>query len=83
MMELGEDSQMEHQAIVDLLEQCTWKDVLLTGGDFSKVRHHYHYFNDAMQAKEWLGSQSLQDATLLIKGSRSMKMETLLLAFDS
>ena len=82
MMELGEDSQMEHQAMVDLLEQFTWKDVLLTGGDFSKVRHHYHYFDDAMQAKEWLLSKSLQDATLLIKGSRSMKMETLLQAFD-
>ena len=82
MMELGEDSQMEHQAMVDLLEQFTWKDVLLTGGDFSKVRHHYHYFDDAMQAKEWLRSKSLQDATLLIKGSRSMKMETLLQAFD-
>jgi UDP-N-acetylmuramoyl-tripeptide--D-alanyl-D-alanine ligase len=81
-MELGEDSQMEHQSIVDLMEQFNWKDVLLTGGDFSKVRHHYHYFDNAMQAKEWLRSKSLQDATLLIKGSRSMKMETLLQAFD-
>jgi UDP-N-acetylmuramoyl-tripeptide--D-alanyl-D-alanine ligase len=82
MMELGADSQAEHQAIVDLLEQYPWKEVLLTGGDFAGVQHHYRYFNNALSAKEWLQSQSLQDALLLIKGSRSMKMETLLQAFE-
>ncbi len=82
MMELGADSQAEHQAIVDLLEQYPWKEVLLTGGDFAGVQHHYRYFDNAQSAKEWLQSQSLQDALLLIKGSRSMKMETLLQAFE-
>jgi len=81
MMELGTDSVSEHQAIIDLLDQYTWKDVLLTGGDFSKVRHHYHYFDNAVLAKDWLQKVSPQNAMLLVKGSRSMKMETLLEAF--
>ena len=82
MMELGVDSVAEHQNIVDLLEKYTWKEVILTGGDFSKVKHHYKYFDNAVQTKEWLQKESPQNAFLLIKGSRSMKMETLLDAFD-
>jgi UDP-N-acetylmuramoyl-tripeptide--D-alanyl-D-alanine ligase len=82
MMELGDESVAEHQSIVDLLERFSWKEVLLTGGDFSKVNHHYHYFDNAVLARDWLISASPQNATLLIKGSRSMKMETLLEAFQ-
>ena len=82
MMELGVDSVAEHQNIVDLLEKYIWKEVILTGGDFSKVKHHYKYFDNAVQTKEWLQKESPQNAFLLIKGSRSMKMETLLHAFD-
>jgi UDP-N-acetylmuramoyl-tripeptide--D-alanyl-D-alanine ligase len=82
MMELGQDSVPEHQAVIELLQQYKWKEVILTGGDFAKVSHHYRYFPDAIAAAEWLKSQSIHDAMLLIKGSRSMKMETILQAFD-
>ena len=75
MMELGETSVGEHQALLNLIEQYHWEEVVLVGGDFSNLSHSYHYFTDSNLAKEWLRSKNPQNAQILLKGSRSMKME--------
>ena len=82
MMELGTDSLAEHQAIVELLKQFSWTDVLLVGGDFEKTTHPYRFFATATTAMDWLQKQSIEDGMFLIKGSRSMRMETLMQAFE-
>jgi len=82
MMELGEESIAEHQGIVNLLKQYTWAGVLLVGGDFSKVDHHFLFLPNSNTAMEWLKSKSITNGMFLIKGSRSMKMETLMQAFE-
>lgn len=82
MMELGEESVAEHQGIVDLLKQFSWTGVLLVGGDFSKSTHPFHFLPDAVAAMEWLRKQAITNSMFLIKGSRSMKMETLMQAFE-
>ncbi len=41
MMEMGEESLKEHQALIDLINQYQWKDVVLVGGDFNKVNNPY------------------------------------------
>jgi len=78
MAELGQESIAEHQSIIDLIGRYTWKQVLLVGGDFLQVAHPYLQFENALQAKAWLQQQSLENAHLLIKGSRSMQMEKVL-----
>lgn len=78
MAEMGEASLAEHQAIVDLIGQTKWTNVVLVGGDFGKISHPYIYFNSSLEAKEWFKNQSLTNTHLLIKGSRSMKMEEIL-----
>lgn len=78
MMELGSESLKEHQSLIDLINQYTWKDVVLVGGDFSKVTHAYAYFENALQAKEWFEKQHFKHAAILIKGSRSTQMEKVL-----
>lgn len=78
MAELGQESIAEHQSIIDLIGRHTWKQVLLVGGDFLQVTHPYLQFENALQAKAWLQQQSLENAHLLIKGSRSMQMEKVL-----
>ncbi len=78
MMEMGEDSIAEHTAIIELINQFKWKDVVLVGGDFNKVNHVYINFNNSEEAATWLKQQHLNNAMLLIKGSRSMKMEKVL-----
>ena len=78
MAELGPDSLAEHQAIIDLIAQYPWQQVVLVGGDFRKLSHPYLSFANSKEAGHWLRGVGLKDAYLLIKGSRSMKMEEVL-----
>ena len=78
MAELGEESVEEHKAIVQLIDQFAWKDVALVGGDFLKIDHRYHSFQNSLSAKAWLDEMGFKNSYLLIKGSRSMQMEKLL-----
>lgn len=75
MMELGNESLAEHQSIVDLLEKNNWQNVVLVGGDFSKIKHSFVYFNNSTEAANWYQQQQFNNANILIKGSRSMQME--------
>jgi UDP-N-acetylmuramoyl-tripeptide--D-alanyl-D-alanine ligase len=75
MAELGPESLEEHRQIIDLIGQYQWKAVLLVGGDFQRLEHPYVGFENAMQARDWLRNARLRHAYLLVKGSRSMKME--------
>ncbi len=75
MMELGEDSMKEHEAILKLISENYWKSVVLVGGNFGKLPHPYTYFEDSTAAAEWLKAQHFTNTKLLIKGSRSMQME--------
>ena len=78
MAELGDESLEEHQRLVAEISRHPWRDVLLVGGDFRKVSHPFHSFANATVAGEWLQTQNLRDAYLLVKGSRSMQMENVL-----
>ncbi|BFG70406.1 UDP-N-acetylmuramoyl-tripeptide--D-alanyl-D-alanine ligase [Sediminibacterium sp. KACHI17] len=78
MMELGKESIQEHQQIVELIHQHAWKQVVLVGGDFAQVQHPYIYFPDATTAGKWYQEQAFQNTYFLIKGSRSMQMEKII-----
>jgi len=78
MAELGPESLNEHRAIVDLIGQYPWAKVVLVGGDFLKFDHPYLTFPDSLHAARWLREAGLKDAWLLVKGSRSSKMELVL-----
>jgi len=78
MAELGPESLHEHQGIVDLIGQYPWREVVLVGGDFLKLNHRYKSFPNSKEAAQWLKTAPLEDAWLLIKGSRSSKMEEVL-----
>lgn len=75
MMELGEDSVKEHQALINLLERNHWEAVVLVGGDFANVQHPYLFLKNAEEARHWLEQRAFENAHLLIKGSRSVGME--------
>jgi UDP-N-acetylmuramoyl-tripeptide--D-alanyl-D-alanine ligase len=78
MAELGEQSKKEHQDIVELLKKYQWKDVVLVGGDFQEIDHPFKRFDNSDSAGRWLKEQRLENAYLLVKGSRSMRMENVL-----
>ena len=78
MMELGNESLQEHQAIINVIGNYKWKAVVLVGGDYHKLKHPHLNFENSLQAKEWLTQQQFNNTQLLIKGSRSMQMEKVL-----
>jgi UDP-N-acetylmuramoyl-tripeptide--D-alanyl-D-alanine ligase len=78
MAELGEESLAEHRAIVNLIAQYPWQQVVLVGGDFRKISHPYLSFANSKEAGHWLTGVGLRDTYILIKGSRSTKMEAVL-----
>lgn len=78
MMELGKESQHEHEQIINMIEQFNWNKVVLVGNDFKEIKNSFINFDNSEQAKEWFKAQYFQNAQVLIKGSRSIKMEKVL-----
>lgn len=83
MMELGAESIAEHKALVELIASLGFKEVVLVGGDFIYTKDlftqytnaNFIYKDNALEARDWLQQQNPQDSYILVKGSRSMKME--------
>jgi len=78
MMEMGSESLKEHQALIDLIKKYHWKDVVLVGGDFNKIENPFTNLSNSVEAGKWLKEQHYNNTTILVKGSRSMKMEMVL-----
>lgn len=78
MFELGEYSKEEHQKLVELLKANNFENVVLVGEEFFKVTDAgYVKFKTTAECLEYLRKNSVTGNTVLIKGSRGMKMETL------
>ena len=75
MMELGGDSQAEHEALVKLIGMHAWKTVVLVGENFRNTDHPYLQFDSSVQARDWLLAHMPANSHWLVKGSRSMQME--------
>jgi UDP-N-acetylmuramoyl-tripeptide--D-alanyl-D-alanine ligase len=81
MKELGVDSLKEHQELINLLVKMDFKNVLLCGPEFNAVKHNFSWFPNVTALNAYLHSAPLKDALVLIKGSRTATMETVLDAF--
>lgn len=77
MFELGEYSHEEHQKIVNLLREKKLKDVVLVGNEFFKLDNEFKRFKTTQECLSYLKELHVTENTILIKGSRSMKMEIL------
>ncbi len=78
MFELGEFSKEEHLKIAELLKEKKLTNVILVGEEFFKqTQNDFLKFKTTEECKDYLKKQGVTAATVLIKGSRGMKMETL------
>ena len=78
MRELGNESKKEHEAIISLIDKYKWYAVALVGKNFSEIKHPYINYENAQQVRDWLKKEKVQNAQILIKGSRVMQMEKVL-----
>lgn len=78
MFELGEFSKQEHQNIVELLNHLKFEEVILVGSEFlASTANNYRKFKTTEECRQYLSRKHCTGKTILIKGSRGMKMETL------
>ncbi|MBU6157657.1 MAG: UDP-N-acetylmuramoyl-tripeptide--D-alanyl-D-alanine ligase [Bacteroidetes bacterium] len=78
MAEMGEASRTEHQKIVELIQSYSWDKVVLVGEEFKTIQHPYHQFDTSSSAAAWIKNNKPANAAILLKGSRSTKMELVL-----
>lgn len=79
MFELGEEAPYEHKKIADYADNSLLIQVILIGINFKQVakEKNWVHFDTAKEAKNYFDSLPFSTALLLIKGSRGMKLESL------
>jgi UDP-N-acetylmuramoyl-tripeptide--D-alanyl-D-alanine ligase len=78
MRELGEYSHTEHQNIVNILLERKADSVFLVGDEYRETTAPYPIYSTVDELCEQLKAQPLSGCTILIKGSRSNKLEKVL-----
>lgn len=75
MKELGPDTDMEHQKVVDYVMKHEFDHVFFVGENFNKVKTPYPRYKDLDELKEYLVKHPITDSYILIKGSRGGQLE--------
>ena len=78
MRELGDYTHLEHQNVVNMLAERKADLVYLVGKEYRLTTSPYPIFDTVEELHAYLEQHPLRDRYILLKGSRSTKMETLL-----
>lgn len=79
MKEMGKESLIEHQIIIDFLAaQHKISKVVLVGAEFGKTEHPFIHFKDVEGLKEFLIKEQFVNQSILIKGSNGIKLSTII-----
>ncbi len=80
MRELGEYSQQEHALIIETMNATSDVDIYYVGDEFVKTHHQSKgiAFSTPEQALVYFETHALSNSYILLKGSRGIKLETLL-----
>ncbi|ADQ17981.1 UDP-N-acetylmuramoylalanyl-D-glutamyl-2,6-diamin opimelate/D-alanyl-D-alanylligase [Leadbetterella byssophila DSM 17132] len=86
MYELGDYSEAEHAAIGKLLSELKFDDVVLFGENMKAALAFLpkaYYFTDKFSMHNWLLDRKYENTYILVKGSRSTGLESVLKAFQN
>lgn len=78
MLELGEASAEEHQAIFDLAKSFKFDEIITVGQEFGKVNSDAKKFVNHTELAEYLKEQKIQSKNILLKGSRGIALEKII-----
>ena len=82
MFELGKQSAIEHQAIVNLADAMPFSQTLYVGEHFYKTSTQNKQFRNFEDLKAYITANPLKQKSILIKGSRGMQLERILAIID-
>ena len=81
MLELGNDSLVEHVAVIQKALSLGLNSICFVGAEFGKAlesqsnTENLKWFANSQDLAEWLSQQNISGATVLVKGSRGTRME--------
>lgn len=77
MLELGEESETEHRAIIRLVGELGFSDALYVGPVFRSLLagSDTPAFRDSQEAQAYLDERKISGRTILVKGSRGIQLE--------
>ena len=81
MKELGIDSESEHRNVVEIINKYSFDKIILIGNEFSFAQNmqneNFKWFATTIEAKDFLTNYNIINSTILLKGSNSMKIDSL------
>lgn len=77
MKEMGVEEANEHKALIALVNQYQWQDVILVGKEFNGLNGSYKHFNTSADAAEYVKHHQPENSSIFVKGSRGSKMEVM------
>jgi len=77
MLELGKESQAEHEKILNLAKTLKFEQIICIGNNFKEVYDSNLAFENTESAKKYLNDNHILNENILLKGSRGMALETL------
>ncbi|AZB21997.1 UDP-N-acetylmuramoyl-tripeptide--D-alanyl-D-alanine ligase [Kaistella haifensis] len=78
MLELGEESDKEHQSILEFAESFNFDEIITVGKHFKKANSISQSFNDTQELSKYLESNDIQSKNVLLKASRGIALEKIL-----
>ena len=82
MFELGDNSALEHQAMVNLADSMAFSQTLYVGEHFYKATTKNKKIRNFEALKAYIIANPLAQQSILIKGSRGMQLERILAIID-
>lgn len=75
MLELGEESEKEHQNILKLAQELGFDQIITVGKNFKKVNSTETAFENTAELTEYLKLNKILSENILLKGSRGIALE--------
>ncbi len=75
MLELGDDSEKEHQNVLRLSRELNFDRIITVGKNFRSVNASETSFENTLQLIEYLKTNKIQSENILLKGSRGIALE--------
>lgn len=75
MKELGPDSVIEHQKVIDYIADHDFEKVMLVGDNFKYLNSPYPAYSDSEELKNELNKNPLRDYYILLKGARPVQLD--------
>lgn len=75
MLELGEESTVEHQNILKIAHDLGFNEIITVGKHFKAVNNSSKSFENTAELVEYLGLNKIKSENILLKASRGISLE--------